>query len=179
MTSQSKFNPAKLTASRRSMLLGSGALLATGMAATLCPSVSVAAADATADRFMRMSGLLINHALNPDVGARMARAAAAQHPNMANMLDAIIAIAEKKNASSVEDFFSDIPDGELKDFAHWVIFAWYTGSSSEKRDATVFTYEEALNYKTTSDVVAIPSFGLSGPDLWSQRTVAISDIPRF
>jgi hypothetical protein len=163
------------------MLLGSATLTAGAMITSLCPSVTLAAVDTgTQDRFMKLSSLLIDHKLSPAIGARIADTAAGQHKNLGQMLDAIIAVAEKKNAAQVEDFFGDIPDGELKDFAHWVIFAWYSGCSSEKRDATVFTYEEALTFKTTSDVVAIPSFGFSGPNLWTRPNLPLSaPMPRF
>ncbi len=181
MTKQSNDPNGKLMMSRRGMLLSGATLLAGSLAASLCPSLSLAAADAGAQsRFMQLSNLLINHQLNPDVGNRIAEAATGQYKNFAGMLDAIIAIAEKKNAAQVEDFFADIPEGELKDFANWVIFAWYSGCSSDKRDAKVFTYEEALTFKTTSDVVTIPSYGISGPNLWTRPNVPLSvPVPRF
>jgi hypothetical protein len=181
MTKQLKDPKSKLMMSRRGMLLGGATLLAGGMVTSICPSIARAAADATAQsRFMQLSNLLIDHDLNPAVGARIAETASGQYRNFAGMLDAIIAIAEKKQATQVEDFFADVPDGELKDFAHWVIFAWYSGCSSEKRDARVFTYEEALTFKTTSDVVTIPSYGISGPNLWTRPNVPLSaPMPRF
>ncbi|MGE7369170.1 sugar dehydrogenase complex small subunit [Neorhizobium sp. NPDC001467] len=171
----------KLLMSRRGMLLSGATLLAGSFAASLCPGISLAAIDAGAQsRFMQLSSLLINHGLNPEVGARIAETASGQYPNFAGMLDAIIAIADKKHAAQVEDFFNDIPEGELRDFAHWVIFAWYSGCSSDKRDAKVFTYEEALTFKTTSDVVTIPSYGISGPNLWTRPNVPLSaPMPRF
>ncbi len=181
MTEMSKAPNEKLMLSRRGALLGGAAIFATGMMASLCPTSAFAAVDAGMQtRFMHLSNLLIDHQLNPAVGARIVETAAEQHANIATMLDAIIAIAEQKQASKVEDFFADIPDGELKDFAHWVIFAWYSGCSSEKRDAKVFTYEEALTFKTTSDVNTIPSYGVSGPNLWKRPNVPLSaPMPRF
>lgn len=181
MTSQSKDPNATLMMSRRGLLLSSATLLAGGMIASLCPGLSLAAVDTgMQSRFMQLSSLLIDHQLSPDVGARIAETAASQYKNLPGMLDAIIKIAETNNAAMVEDFFAEIPDGELKDFAHWVIFAWYSGCSSEKRDAKVFTYEEALTFKTTSDVVTIPSYGISGPNLWTRPNVPLSaPMPRF
>lgn len=167
--------------SRRGLLLGGASLLAGGMIASLCPTLSFAAVDTGLQtKFMQLSGLLIDHDLNPAVGGRIVETAASQYANLPDMLDKIIQIAQAKNAGLVEDFFADIPDGELKDFAHWVIFAWYSGCSSEKRDAKVFTYEEALTFKTTSDVVTIPSYGLSGPNMWTRPNVPLSaPMPRF
>lgn len=164
--------------SRRHFLLGSAVLTASwvtwGVAAG--PALAPAADSAT---FMRVSGLLVNHQLHPGVGARIAKAAAAKHADSDKMMNAIIAIAAAKGATEVEAFFADIPAGPLQDFAHWIIFAWYAGCSSPKKDAEVFAYEEALTYKTTADVVAIPSYGLSGPNLWSRAIVPLTPMPHF
>lgn len=182
MNRQARHPNAKLMVSRRGILLSSATLLASGIITSICPGLSLATVDVdtgTQSQFMRLSNMLVNHQLDPDIGARVVATAAAQHKDLPAMIDAIIAIAEKKQAAVVEDFFADIPDGELKDFAHWVIFAWYSGCSSDKRDAAVFAYEQALTFKTTSDVVTIPSYGISGPDRWSQVTVPLVDMPRF
>lgn len=181
MTGRSRDSKDVKMMSRRGLLLSGVTLMAGGMAASLCPGISLAAVDAgLSSRFMQLSGLLVNHQLNPAVGARIAEVASVEHQNLTQMLDAIIAIAERKQAGAVEDFFADIPEGELKDFAHWVIFAWYSGCSSEKRDAKVFTYEEALTFKTTSDVLTIPSYGISGPNLWTRPNLPLSaPMPSF
>ena len=169
------------TMSRRDTLVGAVvAVLAGGMVASTHTSLALAAVEpSTQDRFMRMSRLLINHQLSPDVGARIVETMAGEYPDLPGMLDAIISIAERNHAAVVEDFFADIPDGELKDFAHWVILVWYSGCSSEKANATVFAYEEALTFKTTSDVVTVPSYGLSGPNRWSQIAVPVANMPTF
>lgn len=181
MTRQSKDPNGTLMMSRRGILLGGATLFASSVAATLCPTLSLAAVDAgNQGQFMKLSNLLIQHQLNPAVGARIAEGAAAQYKNLPEMLDAIISIAEKNKATQVEDFFADVPEGELKDFALWVISAWYSGSSSDKRDATVFTYEEALTFKTTSDILTIPSYGISGPNLWTRPNLPLSaPMPTF
>lgn len=162
--------------SRRHFLLGSAAL----SASWVTWGVAAGPAPATADSatFMRVSGLLVNHQLHQGVGARIAQAAA-KHADSDKMMNAIIAIAAAKGATEVEAFFADIPEGKLQDFAHWIIFAWYTGCSSPKKDAQVFAYEEALTYRTTADVVAIPSYGVSGPNLWSRAIAPLSPMPHF
>jgi hypothetical protein len=43
----------------------------------------------------------------------------------------------------------------------------------------VFTFEQALTFQTTADVVAIPSYGITGPNQWSQVTVPLSPVPAF
>jgi hypothetical protein len=169
-----------LTMSRRDALIGGVSVFAAGTAASAPASLALAAIEpSTHSRFMRMSKLLINHQLLPDVGARIVAAAAGRYKDLPGILDAIIAIADRNHAAVVEDFFGDIPDGNLKDFAHWVILAWYSGCSSERADATVFTYEDALVFKTTADVVAIPSYCFSGSNGWSQTTVPLANMPKF
>jgi hypothetical protein len=130
-------------------------------------------------QFMRLSSLLINHQLDTGVGARITAFAMTAHPDLPKMMDGIIAIAQQKNAASVEDFFGDIPAGPMQDLAHWIISAWYSGSSSAKHDAEVFTYELALTYQVTKDVTQIPSYGLSGPNAWTRPNAALADMPQF
>src|ERR1700722_7805549 len=126
------------TLSRRDALIGSVSMFAVGTADSASTSLALAAIEpSTHSRFMRMSTLLINHQLRPEIGARIVAAAADQHKDLPRVLDTIIAIADRKHAAVVEDFFGDIPDGNLKDFAYWVILAWYSGCSSEQADATV------------------------------------------
>jgi fructose 5-dehydrogenase small subunit len=181
MTKQTNDKGGNALLSRRGMLLGSAAMFAGGALASLAPQLAVAAVDTSVqDQFMKVSSLLIDHQLNPDVGNRIASFAAGQHQNLTQMLDAIITVAEKKQASIVEDFMDDLPEGELKEFAHWVILAWYSGCSSSKTDAEVFTFEQALTFKTTADVVTIPSFGLTGPNLWDAvPSASVADMPTF
>jgi hypothetical protein len=168
------------TLSRRDALGGGVAIFASGIVASVQTSLALAAIEpSTRSQFMRISALLINHRLNADVGAQIIETAVSQYTDLPGMLDTIIAIAERKQAVVVEDFFADIPDGKLKDFAYWVILAWYSGCSSEKSDATVFAYEDALIFKTTADVVAIPSYCFSGSNGWSQITAPLATMPKF
>jgi hypothetical protein len=169
-----------LTMSRREAFIGGISILAAGTTVSAATSLAFAAIQPTThSRFMRMSTLLINHQLRPDIGARIVAAAADRYKDLPRILDSIIAIADGKQAAVVEDFFGDIPDGNLKEFTYWVILAWYSGCSSEKGDATVFTNEDALTFKTTADVVAIPSYCFSGYIGWSQTTVPLANMPKF
>lgn len=166
--------------SRRSVLLGGAAVLGGYLVTSPVTTFALSAGEqAQATRFMQLSQLLVNHQLDPQVGALMFRFAARQHADFDALADAIIGAAEKKQAKTVEDFFEDIPPGPAKDLAHWIIFAWYTGCSSAKPNAEVFTFEQALTFQTTADVVAIPSYGITGPNQWSQVTVPLSPMPAF
>lgn len=166
--------------SRRSLLLTGVSLLGSYVALSSLPSWAIPQPDSPLlAPFMRLSALLVNHRLNPAVGARMLEVAAREHADLDTLMQQLLALAEQKQAHKVEDFFADIPAGAPQTLAYWIIFAWYTGCSSAKRNATVFTYEEALTYQTTLDVVTIPSYGISGPNRWRQATVPLADMPRF
>lgn len=165
---------------RRRVLLGGVAIFGSYFAGASLPSYALPAADdPQLTRFMTVSRLLVNHRLDPKVGARILKTAAKERADWKELTDSIIAIAEQKQAKVVEDFFGDIPDGKAKDLAKWVIFAWYTGVSSPKANATLFTFEQALTFQTTLDVVIIPSYGLTGPNQWRQVTVPLSAMPSF
>lgn len=67
----------RLTLSRRDALIGGASIFAVGTAEAAPASLALAAIErSTHSRFMRMSTLLINHQLHPDVGARIVAAAA-------------------------------------------------------------------------------------------------------
>lgn len=164
--------------SRRKFLLGATAVSGAWVTWGALPAWGVGTTASPA-QFLEISKLLINHQLDEAVGARIAAAAATKYPQAAQMMTSIAALAQAKQARQVEDFFGDIPEGPLQEFAHWVIFAWYSGCSSPKKDAQLFTFEHALTYKTTADTVAMPSYGFSGPNLWSRPIVPLSNMPIF
>lgn len=164
--------------SRRKFLLGATAVSGAWVTWGALPAWGVGTTASPA-QFLEISKLLINHQLDEAVGARIAAAAATKYPQAAQMMTSIAALAQAKQARQVEDFFGDIPEGPLQEFAYWVIFAWYSGCSSPKKDAQLFTFEHALTYKTTADTVAMPSYGFSGPNLWSRPIVPLSNMPIF
>lgn len=173
--------------SRRKLLFGAVALSTAWVGWNTVPAWGLADATAAepssgagnAADFMRVSNLLVNHRLDGAIGARIALEAARIHPRWAEMNAAILGIAQARKAQIVEDFFDAIPEGAVRDYAHWVIFAWYTGCSSAQKDARVFTFEGALTYQTTADAVAIPSYGFSGPNLWHRAPAPLAAIPVF
>src|ERR1700740_2837562 len=88
------------TLSRRDALVGGVTMFAGGLVASAPTSLALASIEpGTHSRFMRMSSLLINHRLNPDVGARIIETAVSQYTDLPGMLETIIAIAERKHAT--------------------------------------------------------------------------------
>jgi hypothetical protein len=170
--------PAGFNLFRRKIIIGGGLLL--GGLATASNVPTVAASAPTTDfpnQFMELSSLLIAHRLDHDVGLRLAAALRIKDPMFAAHVIELIAIAEKKNAKIVEDFFADIPDGPLKEVALLIISAWYLGVIVDEPDAEVFAYELALMYQPTIDVMTIPSYAISGPSGWTSEARPLSDMP--
>jgi len=138
-----------------------------------------AAAALNGDKFMTASHFLIQHQLSPGVGARMVAILQTKIPTLDADLDAIIRTAKEKNARVVEDFFHALPEGQVKNTAHQIIFGWYAGVVDEGPTAEVFAYEEALMYQPTKDAVAIPTYSFNGPDHWTDVDPPLSAMPEF
>jgi hypothetical protein len=172
--------PAAFRLGRREVVVGG--LLAGGLAAL--PALPAAAPAApwpeeSAARFMELSALLIPHRLNALIGKRIGAALQAADPALLDHVDGLLAIARKKKARIVEDFFADVPEGPLRQSALSIISAWYLGVASDAPDAEVLAYEFALMYQPTRDVMTIPSYAISGPNGWTDEAPPLSSMPQF
>lgn len=142
-----------------------------------------AAASGTAaasSPFMSLSQLLVNHGLNAAAGAKMEAYARTKFADFAGSSAAILQLAQERKATAVEDFYDDIPEGPQRELAQWIIFAWYSGMAGPGKKDAMFTFEHALTYQVTRDVVAIPSYGFTAPNAWQQLDNApLLPIPQF
>jgi fructose 5-dehydrogenase small subunit len=174
--------PALFALDRREILAG-GLAFVGGLGLATPPAGSAAAATAwsgeSATRFMELSSLLIPHRLNDGVGRRIGAAMSALNSSLADQVTELLAIAGKKNARIVEDFFPDLPEGPLKETALAIISAWYLGVVTDAPDAEVFAYADALMYQPTKDVMTTPSYAISGPNAWSPEAPPLSNMPEF
>jgi fructose 5-dehydrogenase small subunit len=174
-------SPFAFSLARREIVVG-GLFLAGGLAAlSTLPAVSAPASwsEESSARFMEISSLLIPHRLNEEIGKRIGAAMSALNPSLSAQVSELLAIARKKNARIVEDFFPDVPEGPLKETALAIISAWYLGVVSDAPDAEVFAYEYALMYQPTRDVMTIPSYAISGPNAWTADPPALESMPDF
>lgn len=161
--------------SRRKVLIG-GTLLAGSLAAR--PALPALLPESET-QFMKLSKLLIPHQLDAEIGKRIVAALTAIRPSLSQDVPALLAIASKKDARIVEDFFPDVPEGPLKETALSIISAWYMGVAVDAPDAQVFAYENALMYQPTRDVMTIPSYAKSGPNGWNADAPPLADMPKF
>jgi fructose 5-dehydrogenase small subunit len=173
-------SPPDFRLSRRKTLVGSMYVAGALAVSSYFGKVPVfAAAPDSANQFMEVSSLLIAHRLNPELGRRLEIAMNAANPSMPEHISALLSIARKKGAKTVEDFFPDVPDGPIKATALSIISAWYTGVVEDGPGAKVFAYELALMYQPTRDVMTIPSYAISGPNGWTSNAPPLSDLPDF
>jgi len=172
--------PEEFSLTRRKLVIG-GILVTGGLVVAPRLGAQPTRVDTSefSTRFMEVSALLIDHHLDVDVGARLAVAMKQLNPAIEQHIDGIVAIAKKKDARIVEDFFSDLPEGALTETALAIISAWYMGVVVDAPDAEVFAYELALMYQPTRDVMTIPSYAISGPNGWNAHAPPLSDMPEF
>lgn len=147
-----------------SAILGAGSLLGVSL-----PVSAALAKEPGVAPFMQLSHLLVNHHLDEGVGQRMWVLLKDRHADLDQNVSAILKIAMQKQAKIVEDFFADIPEGGLQDLAYQIIFGWYAGCLDTSPQAESFAFEQALTFQNTADVIAIPSYGVSGPNDWADR----------
>jgi hypothetical protein len=173
--------PSAYNLARRELLVG-GAYVIGGLAVvSTLPALAAPAtwSNESSAQFMKISSLLIPHRLNEEIGKRIGAAMSAINPSLLDHVTGLLAIASKKNARIVEDFFPDVPEGPVKDTALSIISAWYLGVVTDKPDAEVFAFEHALMYGPTSDVMTIPSYAISGPNAWPSNAPALESMPEF
>ncbi|MBS0899640.1 hypothetical protein JK229_20890 [Pantoea dispersa] len=165
--------------SRRQILLSGAVIMASGLVTSTLPRNAFAESSLHFIPFMQISRLLVNHKLDDTVGQRMLVLLEAELPDLANLLNQLLAIARARQAKVVEDFFPAIPTGPVQDLAYRIIFGWYTGSLAPTRAAKSFAFEQALTWRTTQDTITIPSYGISGPNNWQRENTPVLPVPQF
>ncbi len=173
-------SPAEYNLSRRKLLLGGLILLGSSYLGPSLPAWADTLKDKSAiDQFMQLSALLVNHQLDPVTGQRLAAAMISSNMITRQQISSLLAVAHARQAKVVEDFFGEIPQGELKNAALSIISAWYKGVLIDAPGAEVFAYEKALMYQPTIDVMTIPTYAITGPNGWSSHAAPLADMPDF
>ena len=157
--------------------MNGGAAVIAGLSFASVPKVFAAAVDP--GLFMQLSRLLIQHHLDEAIGTRIATAMAARTPGLAAQVNGLLAIARGKNATVVEDFFPDIPEGPLKATALAIIHTWYAGVMADAPGEQVFAYELALVFQPTHDIMTIPTYAFGKPNSWTAVSPPLGSVPKF
>jgi len=165
--------------SRRQVLLSGAAMVAGGLVSAALPRWAFADSSLHFIPFMQVSRLLVNHELDDAVGARMLALLQVDDAQLGQKLSQLLAIARSQQATVVEAFFPAIPAGPVQALAYRIIFGWYTGSLTATRSAKSVAFEQALTWRTTQDILTIPSYGISGPNQWQRANVPVLPVPQF
>lgn len=168
--------PARFSLSRRNVV-AAGVTVAAGL--SLAPFSKLYAEPADPASFMQLSRLLIAHQLDDALGKRIASAMAARMPELPAQVAGLLAIARKKDAKVVEDFFPDIADGPLKTTALAIIYTWYSGVMADAPGEQVFAFELALVFQPTRDVMTIPTYAYGKPNGWTALNPPLGSVPKF
>ncbi|MEJ5118868.1 MULTISPECIES: sugar dehydrogenase complex small subunit [Gluconobacter] len=167
---------------RRGLLLGMSSLSALFcVQATRAATLSGGAlrSGVVHQKFMSVSSLLVPHKLNEAIGMRTADAMIATVPDFPQHLEQLASFIEAKKPADVEELMEALPEVSLKNAAQSIIESWYTGAVQGASTISVISYEEALMFKVTSDVMTIPSYAISGPNGWTADAPPLSQLPIF
>jgi hypothetical protein len=129
--------------------------------------------DASAAAFLRLSEFVTGG--KPLAAELAARYQAALSRHDAKFGDACAALqrylAEAKPAH-IDELLARPDLGEpLRKTVTDIVSAWYLGIVGTDADAELIAYADALMYRPTLDVLAIPSYG-GGPDSWGAKPPA-------
>lgn len=155
--------------SRRSVLHGTVALAALGAIAALAGPLPAAAADPTRHHFMQLSTFLTGHDLDPVLGNRYFSALQKRNPDLAAQMNALGSVIRRSNVADMDAFLA-LPsiEPQLMETATKIVSAWYLGVVGEPEDAELIAYGEAVMYRATRGILAIPTYG-PGPDAWGPK----------
>lgn len=155
--------------SRRSVLRGSVAMVALAAIGALAGPLPASAADEAQQDFMQLSTFLTGHDLDPVLGSRYFAALQKRNPDLVAQMNALSSAIKQSNAANM-DAFLELPsiDPKLMETATKIVSAWYLGVVGEPEDAELIAYGEALMYRPTRGILAIPTYG-PGPDAWGPK----------
>ncbi|GGF57215.1 hypothetical protein GCM10007301_16160 [Azorhizobium oxalatiphilum] len=161
--------------SRRDLLRTTAAVGVAALAGTAAaPLPALAAQDAKAQNFLSLSEFLTGHKLDPVLGARYLAALEKRNPDLMSHVAAIRQIITTAGAADMDAFLA-LPgtDKTLMATGTKIISAWYLGVVGEPEDAELIAYADALMYRPTQGILAIPTYG-PGPDAWGPKPDAKS-----
>jgi fructose 5-dehydrogenase small subunit len=123
----------------------------------------------TQDEFMRLSAFLTSHDdLKPEVGARIFRSYAPGSPENRQLADLYTGI-RSAGVGSVDAWLasSGFRDTTLSGPAVAVVAAWYLGFVGQGERAQLVTFEDALMFAPTADVLPVPTFCQTETGAWA------------
>ena len=178
--------PERRGVTRRTVLrtaVAAGGVLALGglnlsQIAAAAASVGAAAMPATAplagDTFVALSRFLTGHAdLNTGLAPRFLDALRRHDATIDTQLATLWSTIQSAKLADMDAYMEQLSAKEtaLTKTAQSVVLAWYLGIVGTGPKAELITYADALMYRPSHGITAIPSYG-EGPDSWGKAPPA-------
>lgn len=169
-----------LAVSRRALLGGAavaGTALAFGGVALLGTSNAFAAELAAAE-FLQLSQFLTGgKPLAAGLARRYQDSLARHDPGFREAAAALQGYVSTAKADTIDALLARADlTAPLRKTITQIVSAWYLGIVNDDKDVELIAYAEALMYRPTADVLAVPSYG-GGPDSWGEKPAGTSSVP--
>lgn len=128
------------------------------------------ASGATSAAFLRVSMFVTGQSdLDHETGDRFFAALSRRDASFTTKIDALLAHVEQAKFANMDAFLAATPaDAALLATATSVVSAWYLGIVGDAADAELITYADALMYRPTRGILAVPTYG-PGPLAWGAK----------
>ncbi|MGI4858038.1 MAG: sugar dehydrogenase complex small subunit [Janthinobacterium lividum] len=162
--------------SRRTFLAAAaGATLAALACSPLLPFIPRAhaaesAAGGLSAAFLRLSMFVTGQRdLHPETSGRYLAALSKRDPDFPAKFGALLTRIDQAKFIDMDAFLAAAPaDAPLLATASRIVSAWYLGIVGDAADAELITYADALMYRPTRGVLAVPTYG-PGPLAWGAK----------
>lgn len=152
--------------SRRALLKTSSGFLALGVIGAALPVRVAFAAGSDEQDFLDLSGFVTGKTLDPVLSRRYFAALIQRNPGLMDQLTALRGLIATTGAKDIDALIAAPGfDEASRATVTLLVKAWYSGVVGEVEDAELITYSEALMYRPTRGILAIPSYG-HGPASW-------------
>lgn len=128
------------------------------------------AAGVASAAFLRVSMFVTGqYDLDQQTSSRFFAALSRRDAAFAAKIDALLAHVDQAKFDNMDAFLAATPaDAALLATATSVVSAWYLGIVGDAADAELITYADALMYRPTRGILAVPTYG-PGPLAWGAR----------
>jgi hypothetical protein len=127
-------------------------------------------ATAASAAFLRVSMFVTGQRdLDQETSKRFLAALSRRDAGFATRIDALLAHVDQAKFADMDAFLAATPaDAALLATATSVVSAWYLGIVGDAADAELITYADALMYRPTRGILAVPTYG-PGPLAWGAK----------
>jgi fructose 5-dehydrogenase small subunit len=161
--------------SRRTFLAVAAGTVVAALSATpmsLLPRVHAAESESVerSAAFLRVSTFVTGkHDLNKETSERFLASLSRHDPTFGSKAETLLAHIDNAKFVDMDAFLAATPaDSLLLETATHIVSAWYLGIVGDAADAELITYADALMYRPTRGILAVPTYG-PGPLAWGDK----------